>query len=243
MQDTLEEFRVRRDRIRADMGGPEKVAALHEDGRMTIRDRIDALLDPGTFVELGTFSHSNRVPDRPATPGDGKIGGHGLLGGRPVTVVGDDVTVKRASSSLIGSRKLDRLFEQALTAGNPFVYLGETGGARIPDTMGAEGFTSLPPMPAFGQRRRRIPHATAILGESFGGSSFQAAISDFVVQVKGSCLAVTSPRVVEIATGEKITMEELGGTEVHSRRTGLIDLAVDTEQEALDAIRRVFFFL
>src|SRR4051812_35079862 len=119
MNETLEEFHRRREGIRREMGGAERVSALHGQGRMTVRDRIDALLDPGTFSEIGTFSRSTRLADRGSTPGDGKIGGHGLLDGRPVTVGGDDVTVKRGSSALIGNRKLDRLFEQAMAAGNP----------------------------------------------------------------------------------------------------------------------------
>jgi acetyl-CoA carboxylase carboxyltransferase component len=240
---SVDDFRARRDRVRTDMGGSERVAALREAGRWTVRERIAALLDNDTFVELGTFSRSSRVADHATTPGDGKIGGHGRIGGRPVTIGGDDVTVKRGSSSLIGSRKLDRLYEQALAAGNPLVYLGEAGGARIPDTMGAEGFTSLPPMPVLARRRRRIPVATAILGDSFGGSSFYAALSDFVVQVDGCCLAVTSPRVVEIATGEQVTDEALGGTAVHRRRTGIIDRAVDSEAAALAAVGRFLSFL
>ena len=99
--------------------------------------------------------------------------------------------------------KVGRLFEQALEIGEPFVYLGQTGGARIPDALGAEGLAMVPPPLAIAARRHRIPVATAIVGESFGGSSFIAGLSDFVVQTAGSCLAVTSPNVIAVATGER----------------------------------------
>jgi acetyl-CoA carboxylase carboxyltransferase component len=239
----IDDFHSRRDRIRADLGGADKVLALHTAGRRTVRDRIASLLDPGTFDEVGTFAFSENPADRASTPGDGKVGGHGTIDGRPVTVAGDDIMVKRASSSVIGGRKVGRLFEHALKAGHPFVYFGETGGARIPDTLGAEGFSKVPALPELGRRRRRIPMATAIVGESFGGSSFLAASSDFVVQVRGSCLAVTSPRVVEVATGERIDQEALGGADVHDRITGQIDRVADTEDDAVLAIRRFLAFL
>lgn len=233
----------RRDRIRTEMGGLNKLAQLVVQGRWSIRERIDHLMDPGSFEELGTFSHSERREDSPTTPGDGKIGGHGTVDGRPVTVCGDDFSVKRGTSALIGSAKLKRLFEQAVTAGNPFVYFGETGGARIPDTMGSVGFTRLAAFPEFEVRPRPIPVATAILGESFGGSSFVSAFSDFVVQVRGSCLAVTSPRVIEMAIGETITNEELGGVDVHSRITGQIDRQAEDEVEAVDLIKKFLSYL
>jgi acetyl-CoA carboxylase carboxyltransferase component len=242
-QQAIAQLRIRRDKIRTELGGRSKVESLHASGQSTVRDRIGRLLDPGSFIEIGTFSESARPEDKGTTPGDGKVGGHGLIDGQVVTVAGDDVTVKRGSSSLIGSRKLHRLFDQALAAGNPFVYLGETGGARIPDTIGAVGHTSLNSFPDYTLRQRRIPLATAIVGPSFGGSSLISAMSDFVVQVRGTCLSVTSPRVIEIATGEKATMEEIGGVDVHLRITGQIDVAADDEALAFGYIRRFLSYL
>ena len=225
------------------MGGAERVAAVHGAGRLTVRERIDALLDAGSFQEIGTFAASERGADRESTPGDGKVGGHGLVDGRPVTVAGDDITVKRGSSSAVGGARLHRLHEQAIENGNPFVYFGETGGGRIPDMLGSRGFTRMEPLAYLNRRMRRVPMATVICGESFGGSSFYAASSDFCVQVEGSCLAITSPRVVEIATGEAITMEDLGGAAVHARLTGQIDLAVADDHAAIAAVRRFLDYL
>jgi acetyl-CoA carboxylase carboxyltransferase component len=184
-----------------------------------------------------------RQEDRHNTPGDGKVGGEGRVEGRSVSVAGDDITVKKGSSAIVGSRRLARLYERALERGMPYVYFGETGGGRIPDLIGAEGISDVAPSPYVARRRRQIPMASVIVGQSFGGSSFQAAFSDFVVQVRGSVMAVTSPRVFEIATGEIIGFEELGGVDVHARMTGQIDLGVETYEESYDAVRRWLSYL
>ena len=233
----------RAEAIRRDLGGADKVAALHAEGHRTIRDHIDGLLDAGSFAEIGTFSRSMREADRDSTPGDGKIGGHGTLDGRPVAVFGDDITVKRGSSSLVGSRKELRIYERALAMGTPIVHFGQTGGGRIPDLIGSEGISEAGEVFEMAQRRHRVPMATAIVGQSFGGSSFLSALSDFVVMTKGSTLAVTSPKVFEVATGEVITFEEVGGVDVHARHTGQIDLGVETDDEAYAAIGRWLSYL
>ncbi|MEZ5232408.1 MAG: carboxyl transferase domain-containing protein [Acidimicrobiales bacterium] len=167
----------------------------------------------------------------------------GAIDGRPVAIVGDDITVRKASSAIVGTRKISRLFERATERGMPFVYVGETGGGRIPDLIGAEGISDVAPSPYIARRRRRIPMASVIVGQSFGGSSFESAFSDFVVQVRGSVLAVTSPRVFEIATGEIVSFEELGGVDVHARLTGQIDLGVESFDEAYQAVRRWLSYL
>lgn len=237
------DMRARRERIRTELGGVAKVERIHAAGRRTIREHVDGFLDRGSFEEVGTFARSANPDDAARSPGDGKIGGHGTLDGRPVTVYGDDITVLRGSSSLVGSRKITRLTEQAIAAGNPIVHFGQTGGARIPDTLGTEGFVEVGPKRANSMRRRRVPMATVIVGESFGGSSFVSAHSDFVVQVRGTCLAVTSPRVLEVATGEVVTFEELGGVDVHARTTGQIDQFADTDDEAYELVRRFLSYL
>jgi acetyl-CoA carboxylase carboxyltransferase component len=239
----IDEFRRERDHIRTEMGGAAKIDRLHASGRLTAREHIARLVDADSFHEIGTFARSERPEDKASTPADGKICGHATIDGRPVTVAVDDVTVKRATSSLVGARKLQRVYEQAVRAGNPFVYVGETGGARLPDTLSAVGYSSEPVFPWLARRRREVPVATAIVGESFGGSSFIAGLSDFVVQVRGSTLAITSPRVIEVATGERVTNDALGGAAVHETSTGQIDLAVDTADDAHDAIRRFLAFL
>ncbi|MEM7252435.1 MAG: carboxyl transferase domain-containing protein [Pseudomonadota bacterium] len=237
------DLKRRRRTVRDEMGGASKVAGMAEQSDRTIREHIDGLLDTDSFREIGTFSRSIRIEDRDRTPGDGKIGGHGTVDGRPVSVFGDDITVLRGSSSVVGTRKEYRLYERALAMGIPIVHFGETGGGRIPDTMGAEGISEPGDLFAMGARRHQVPMATAIVGQSFGGSSFLSGMSDFVVMTRGSCLAVTSPRVFEVATGEKISFDDLGGVDIHAKQTGQIDLGVDTDNEAYEAIRRWLSYL
>lgn len=241
--DPVVDRNARAARVRSEMGGVDKLERMAAEGDRTVREHIDAFVDTGSFREIGTFSRSLRPEDRDRTPGDGKIGGDATLDGRPITVFGDDITVYRGSSSVVGTRKEHRLYSRAVEMGVPIVHFGETGGARIPDTMGAEGISEPGELFTFAARHHRVPMATMITGQSFGGSSFLSALSDFVVMVRGSCLAVTSPRVFEVATGEVISFEEVGGVDVHARRTGQIDLGVDTDEEAYDAIRRWLSYL
>src|SRR4051812_11087651 len=228
--DPVEELHRRRAAVREQMGGAHRVERLHARGERTIREHIDGLLDPGSFEEVGTFVHSANPADAADTPGDGKIGGHGTIAGNAVTVAGDDITVKRGSSSVMGSKRIARLFAHAQRCGHPIVYFRATGGARIPDTLGSAGFSQVPPGAELFRRSRRVPMATVIAGDSFGGSSFLAAASDLVVQLEGTCLAVTSPLVVEVATGEHVEGESLGGTAVHARTTGQADLTGATPE-------------
>jgi acetyl-CoA carboxylase carboxyltransferase component len=232
------DLRARRERIRTGLGGADRVAAIHAAGGRTVRDRIDAFCDPGTFTEVGTFARSERPEDAATTPGDGKVAGHGRVDGRWTAVAGDDITVRRGSSSVVGSRKLRAVIRQALREGHPFVYFGETGGARIPDALGSEGFSKVQPAADLSLRRRQIPMATVIVGPSFGGSSFVSAHSDLVVRSAGAAWRSPRPASSRSPRGERVGMEELGGVDVHARRTGMIDVAAETEEEAYDTVRR-----
>ncbi len=243
MTEHTDELEKRTKKIREQMGGKSRLEKMESEGKPNIRQHIDAILDEGTFQEIGTFSRSLREEDRETTPGDGKIGGEGEIDGRPVAIAGDDITVKRGSSSIVGSRKTSRLYERALKMGFPYVYFGETGGGRIPDLIGAEGISDAMPSPDIARRRRLIPMASVIVGQSFGGSSFHSAFSDFTVQVRGSVLAVTSPRVFEIATGEIVSFEELGGVDVHAKTTGQIDLGAHSYEDAYKAVKQWLSYL
>lgn len=232
-----------REKARRDMGGAARVAAMHEAGKRTARDWIDDLVDEGSLLEVGTFVQAERHDQRNGTYGDGKIGGHARVAGRPVTVGADDLTVKAGTDAASNKRRMDRLYEQALKFGNPFVYFGQAAGSRIPDILGSERMSRGSGLGDIANRKRQVPMAMAIVGRSYGESSFNSALSDFVVQVRGSTLAVTSPRVIEIATAEAISEEELGGADVHNERTGQIDLAVDTDAEAVQALKEFLSYM
>ena len=121
--DPVADLHERQRRIRQEMGGADRVAKMKKDGVPTIRDHIEGLLDQGTFRELGTHSRSMRLEDRSSTPGDGKVGGEGEVNGKSVAIAGDDITVKKGSSSIVGSRRLHRLYERAIERGMPYIYL------------------------------------------------------------------------------------------------------------------------
>ena len=135
-----------------------------------------------------------------------------------------------------------RLFEQAVKFGNPYVTFGQAGGARIQEIIGSELISGGAGI-AMAHRARRIPMATAIVGRSYGDSSFAAACSDFVVQLRGSAMAVTSPLVIEAATGEAISEEELGGVDVHAEKTGQIDFVADSQDEVVAAVRAFMSYM
>lgn len=240
----LAAFEERRAHVRETMGGKERIARLHAAGLLTARERIGLLLDGGSFEEFGTFTTAEPSEQRADTPGDGRITGFGKIDGRPVGVVADDATVKGASASVTNIRKADRIFELSLKSGHPFVFLGETRGSRLPETLGSDGLSTVSgEAVSWSLRARRIPMATVITGPSFGGSTFVAAMSDFVVQVKGTTLAVVSPRVIEMATGERTDLESIGGVDLHATCTGQIDREAETEDEAFDLVRRWLSYL
>ena len=243
----LDEFEKKRARA-LEMGGSEKVKKQHDKGKFTARERIDRLLDPGSFLEVGMFNHSDVPGMEEKTPADSKIAGYGKVEGRQVVVVSNDFTVLAATSSRVAGRKEGELKVRAALRGHPVIYLGEAGGARMPDIMGSGGLAS------FGgggfdsylqimSRVRQTPMITAILGECYGMPTWMACLSDFVVQVKGSAMGVSGPRVVELALGESVTDEELGGWRVHAEITGNVDRVAQNEAECFQIIRQYLSYL
>lgn len=225
------------------MGGADKLARQQQRGALNARERISQLLDPQTFFELGLLNHSDMPGLADKTAADGKVAGYGKIDGRTVAIAADDVTVLAGSGGRVGGLKSKRVLALAVEKGYPLINLGEAGGARIPDILGSDGLSSMTIGTDAAQRCRQVPMVAAIFGECFGSPSWYAALSDFVVQVKGSCMAVSGPRVLEMATGEKTSNEELGGWELHARVTGLADRAAEDETHALAIIREFLSFL
>lgn len=225
------------------MGGPEKLARRKQSGHLNARQRVDRLLDTGSFFETGRFATSMHLPDREQTPADGKITGFGRIEGRRVGVVSNDFTVKGASSSPVNGNKMEHVKRVAARSGFPVVFLGESTGARMPDVMGAKNIIGINNDPSQYRRLRESPWASAVLGYSFGSATWYSAMADFCVFRKGACLAVSSPRLVAMATGHDVDYEDIGGWRLHADVTGLADMVVDTDEEALDAIRRYLSYL
>lgn len=224
------------------MGGKEKLNQLKKQGILNARERIDYLFDKGTFSESGLFATSFLPEKREKTPADGKIAGFGKINGRTAAVVSNDFTVMGASSSRINSKKMSHMKEVSKTRGIPLIFLGESTGARMPDVMGAENMgDSLNPTQY--QRMREVPWVSAVLGHCYGSSAWYAAMSDFNVMKKGAVMAVSSPRLASLATRETVDPESLGGWKMHSEVTGLADLVVNTDEEAIDAIKKFLSYL
>ena len=189
----LEELKRRKEKA-LQMGGPEKIRRQHEKGKLTARERIARLLDADSFLEVGMLNCSDMPGMEDKTPADSKIGGFGKIDGRTVAIVANDFTVLAATSSRVAGHKEGEIKGQAVRRGFPSIYLGEAGGARMPDIMGAKGLASIGGggFDTFLQlmsRVRQTPMITAIMGECYGMPTWMACLSDFVVQVKGSAMA------------------------------------------------------
>ena len=243
----LEELQ-RRKKKALEMGGPEKVKRQHDKGKLTARERVSRLLDPNSFFEVGMLNCSDVPGMEGKTPADSKIAGFGKIEGRTVSIVANDFTVLAATSSRVAGKKEGEVKLQAVRRGFPVIYLGEAGGARMPDIMGAKGLASIGGggFDTFLQlmsRVRKTPMVTAIMGECYGMPTWMACLSDFVVQVKGSAMGVSGPRVLGLAISEKITDEELGGWKVHCEVTGNSDRVAEDEAECFSIIREFLSYM
>jgi len=225
------------------MGGPEKLAQRKAQGVLNARERIDHLIDPGSFIESGRLARAIRPEVRQRTPADGKVAGFGRIEGREVALISNDFTVLGASSSVVNMKKIKHVKQIACKRGLPLVFLGESSGARMPDRMGAAGRAIIAQDPTEYQRLRETPWASALLGQCYGSSTWYAAMADFVVMRKGAIMAIASPNVTSIAIGKPIDPEELGGWKLLTGVSGLADLAVDTDEQALAAIRAFLSYL
>ena len=238
--DKVREHAERAKRARA-MGGPEKLAKRAKQGLLSARERIDYLLDAGTFRESGLFGVSYIPEMRDSTPADGKVTGFGKIEGRRVGVVGYDFTVKGSSSSYTNNKKMSHVKETSSRRGFPVVFLGESTGVRMPDIMG-EGMGMNFEGPRF-LRTREAPWAAAVLGNAFGSAAWHACCSDFCVMRKGAVMAVASPRVVSMSLGKAVSGEELGGWQVLAEHSGFADVIVENDRAAIDAIKRFLSYL
>jgi acetyl-CoA carboxylase carboxyltransferase component len=227
------------------MGGPEKLAKRAARGQLNAAERVAALVDPDSFFEVGLLGASGVFEaDVDATPRDGKITGFGKIEGREVGVVVNDFTVKGASTSATNSKKMGYIRRTCTERGMPFLHIGESTGARLPDAMGSKGMGQMLGNDTTQFRRMRdTPWVAAALDTSFGSSAWLCCCADFAVMKKGSIMSVSSPRLVSLAIGEKVDLEELGGWRLHAEQTGLIDQFVDTDAEAMAMIRRFLSYL
>lgn len=227
-------------------GGQERIDAQHKRGKLTARERVDVLLDAGSFEELDMYVEHNCTDFGMAAqsvPGDGVVTGSGTINGRLVFVYAQDFTVFGGSLSERHAQKICKIMDMALKVGAPVIGLSDSGGARI-----QEGVASLGGYAEVFQRNVLasgvVPQLSLIMGPCAGGAVYSPAMTDFIFMVKGtSYMFVTGPDVVKTVTNEVVTQEELGGATTHTTRTGVADLALDNDLEALVAARHFFDFL
>ena len=234
-------------RARARLGGGEKrIEAQHRRGKLTARERLEVLLDEGSFEEYDMFVE-HRCADfgmeAQRIPGDGVVTGHGTVNGRLVFIFSQDFTVFGGSLSETHAEKICKVMDRAMKVGAPVVGLNDSGGARI-----QEGVASLGGYAEVFQRNVLasgvVPQVSVIMGPCAGGAVYSPAMTDFIFMVEDtSFMYVTGPDVVRTVTHETVTHEELGGARTHARRSGVADLALDNDIEALLQVRRFLGFL
>src|SRR5512144_268851 len=234
-------------RARARLGGGDKrIAAQHAKGKLSARERIELLLDEGTFEEWDMFVEHRCTDfgmDKESVPGDGVVTGYGMINGRLAFVFSQDFTVFGGSLSEAHAEKICKVMDHATKVGVPVIGLNDSGGARI-----QEGVASLGGYADVFQRNviasGVIPQISLIMGPCAGGAVYSPAITDFIFMVKDSSyMFVTGPEVVRTVTHEEVTAEELGGAITHTTRSGVADLAFDTDVDALLMLRRLFNYL
>jgi len=237
--DPLEDLARRRAEALAG-GGPERIAKQHEKGKLTARERLDVLLDEGSFQELGAFVRHQATGfgmEKVRPYGDGVVTGYGTIHGRLVYVFSQDFTVFGGSLGLAHARKIVRIMELAMENGAPVIGLNDSGGARIQegvDSLGGYADIFLLNTLASGV----VPQISAIMGPCAGGAVYSPAITDFVFMVEGtSYMFVTGPNVVKTVTQEDVTAEELGGAAAHAEKSGVCHVVARNDAECLLKIR------
>ena len=245
MQEIIDKLEAKRAAARAG-GGEQRVAAQHAKGKLSARERIELLLDPGSFEEWDMFVE-HRSNDfglaEQRIPGDGVITGYGTVNGRLIFVYSQDFTVFGGSLSEAHAEKIIKIMDQAMKVGAPIIGLNDSGGARI-----QEGVASLSGYANIFQRNIMasgvVPQISMIMGPCAGGAVYSPAITDFIFMVKDSSyMFVTGPEVVKTVTHEVVTQEELGGAVTHTSKSGVADLAFENDVEALLELRRFLEFL
>jgi len=248
MEDAVKELYRRREKAKL-MGGEKRVKRQHNRGRLTARERLEKLLDPDSFWEMGLLNTSNVSGKEDITPCDGKIAGVGKIDGRKVAVFAQDPTVLGGSGGRVAHRKADQLKRMANAKGYPVIGLGDgVGGIRLPEQMGSSGMCGDKNIgggsPELGRRlTRETPKLQAIMGECFGAPAWEAAAADFVVMVKGGAMGAAGPRIIEQALGQKVTPQELCGWEIHANYTGLVDAFAENDEEALGILRNFLSYM
>jgi len=244
LQELIAAMEQRRTRVEQG-GGAERLKKQKAGGKLTARERIEALLDPGSFLEMGTFveHRGGRLMQGVDAPGEGVVTGRGTIDGRQVFVFSQDFTVLGGSLGKMNAAKITKIMDMAAKTGCPVIGLNDSAGARI-----QEGVDSLS---GYGEIFYRnaiysgaVPQISAILGPCAGGAVYSPALTDFILMSEGSSyMFITGPEVIKSVTREDVTFDQLGGADVHTRKSGVAHLAYDGDEAVLAGIRDLLGYL
>ena len=228
------------------MGGPEKIARHHQRGKLTARERVELLLDPGTFQEYGQLAtHQNQKAGEPTTPADALVTGFGCIHGRPVCLYAEDATLFGGSLSEVNFTKRKRMIALATRERVPLILLLDGAGFRAQSMLDVvEGAPSIGHTLALAQASGNAPTVGVVMGACAGESALNAALAEYAIMVKGTgMIAAGGPPVVKASTGVEVTKEELGGASVHAEITGMIDNVVEDDAGAITAVKKLLSYL
>jgi methylmalonyl-CoA decarboxylase subunit alpha len=245
VSEQIQELEVRENQ-ELQMGGEKAVGKQHQDGKLTARERIDFLFDPGSFTETDRLVR-HRATDfgmaGTSIPGDGVVTGHGLVDGRRVFAYSQDFTSRAGTMGEMQSKKICKVMDLAIKTGSPIIGLNDSGGARIQEGVDA--------LSGYGQIFFRnsiasgvVPQISAIMGPTAGGAVYSPAMTDFVFMVKGkSYMFITGPEVIKTVTGEEISFEDLGGAMAHNAKSGCAQFACEDDRDCIARIRGLLGYL
>ncbi|SET81026.1 methylmalonyl-CoA decarboxylase alpha subunit [Natronincola peptidivorans] len=241
----LEDLRQRKEKIQLG-GGEKRIAAQHEKGKLTARERINLLFDEETFVEIDAFvKHrcTNFGMEKVETPGEGVVTGYGMVDGRIVYAYAQDFTVVGGSLGQMHAQKISKIQDLALKMGAPIVGINDSGGARIQEGVDAlSGYANIFYRNTIASGV--VPQITAIMGPCAGGAVYSPALTDFIFMVdKTSQMFITGPQVIKTVTGEEVTSEALGGAMTHNRTSGVAHFVAPNDEACIAEIRRLLSFL
>lgn len=244
MEALIDQLRQERQQLQQG-GGPDRLQKQRDQGKLTARERVDALVDAASFEEFGLFAKHRQVNFGMAdldVPADGVVTGAASIDGRLIHLASQDFTVLGGSAGEVHSLKVADMMQRSLKTGSPFVFINDSGGARV-----QEGIDSLS---GYGQvfysnvlLSGAVPQISLICGPCAGGASYSPALTDFIIQTRKAQMFITGPQVIKQVTGEEITAEQLGGADSHMAHSGVIHFVAEDDQEAVYICRRLLSFL
>src|SRR6266567_6168001 len=244
MEEKIADLRARRSQVQ-EGGGKERVEKQHAAGKLSARERVEKLVDPRSFQEIGLFAQHRATYFGMAEkqmPADGVITGCATIDGRLVHLASQDFTVAGGAAGEVHCDKVAEMMQLSLKTGTPFIFINDSGGARV-----QEGIDSLS---GYGRvfynnvvLSGTVPQISLICGPCAGGAAYSPALTDFIIQTMKSQMFITGPQVIKQVTGEQISAEALGGPDAHMAHSGVIHFVAENDQEALYLCRRLLSFL